>query len=300
VDGGLRVVVTGGAGFIGSHIVRRYLAAGANVLVLDDLSGGSRDAVPAGAGVAVADVTDPAVTELIAAHRPALIVHAAAQTSVPRSVADPAHDRLVNVTGTQNVVRAASDAGARVVFLSSGGAIYGEADGADETTPAAPISPYGRHKLEAEDIVRGSPHGYGIARLANVYGPGQRSDNEGGVIAVFVERLLRGERIDIHGDGEQRRDFVHVDDVVSALSLIASADRSGVWNVATGVATSVNQLLAKLVVLTDVNQPPRHVARRSGDVKTSRLAIGRLGMDLGWTPAIGIDAGLAGMVSGTT
>jgi UDP-glucose 4-epimerase len=293
----MRVVGTRGAGIIGSHIVRRDHAASAEVLAVADLSGGHRAAVPAGAGVAVADVADPSVWELIVAHRPQLIVHAAAQVSVSRSVADPEHDRLVNVTGTRNVVRAATDSGARVVFLSSGGAIYGEADGADETTPAAPISPYGRNKLEAESIIRGAPCGYGIARLANVYGPGQRVDLEGGVVAVFIDRLLRRERIDIHGDGEQRRDFVHVDDVVSAISVIAAADRSGIWNVATSVATSVNQLVAKLGVLTGVDPATRHVARRDGDVRVSRLAIARIGMELGWTPTIGIDDGLATLIA---
>jgi UDP-glucose 4-epimerase len=292
----LRVVVTGGAGFIGSHIVRRYLAASAEVLVVDDLSGGDRGAVPAGTGVAVADVADPSISEIIEAYRPELIVHAAAQISVTRSVADPEHDRLVNVIGTRNVVRAAGDSGARVVFLSSGGAVYGEADGADETTPTAPISPYGRHKLEAESVVRASPHGYGIARLANVYGPGQRGDQEGGVIAVFIDKLLRGERIDIHGDGEQCRDFVHVNDVVSALFVIGATDRPGIWNVATGVATSVNQLVQKLGGIMGIEPVTRYVARRDGDVRVSRLAIARIGTELGWTPGTRIDEGLATLV----
>ncbi len=294
----MRVVVTGGAGFIGSHIVQRYLAESADVLVVDDLSGGHREAVPAGAGLAVGDITDPSIVEGIVAHRPQLIVHAAAQVSVSRSVADPEHDRAVNVAGTRNVVHAANAAGARVVFLSSGGAVYGEADGAAETAPAAPISPYGRHKLEAEAIVRESAHGYGIARLANVYGPGQRGDLEGGVIAIFVERLQRGDRIDIHGDGEQRRDFVHVDDVASALSVIGATDRSGTWNVATGVGTSINQLVAKLGGLMGVVPATRYVARRDGDVGISRLAIARIGSELGWTPGIRIDDGLARLIAG--
>lgn len=294
----MRVVVTGGAGFIGSHIVQRYLAELADVLVVDDLSGGHRDAVPEGVDVAVADITEPGVVERIVAHRPQLIVHAAAQVSVARSVADPDHDRASNVTGTRHVVRAANAAGARVVFLSSGGAVYGEADGADETAPAAPISPYGRHKLEAEAIVRELPHGHGIARLANVYGPGQRADLEGGVIAIFVERLLRGDRIDIHGDGEQRRDFVHVDDVASALSVIGATDRSGTWNVATGVGTSVNELIAKLGGLMGVVPATQYVARRDGDVRISRLAIARIGSELGWTPGTRLDDGLARLLAG--
>jgi UDP-glucose 4-epimerase len=297
VDARLRVVVTGGAGFIGSRLVRTYAERGWPALVVDDLSGGSAGAVPAAVELAVADIADPSVSATIAAFRPDLVVHAAAQVSVPRSIGDPGRDRAVNVSGTHHVLEGARQGGAgRFVFLSSGGAVYGEADGADESTPPAPKSPYGRSKLEAEAIVRGSGLSHGIARLANVYGPGQRSDLEGGVVAIFVERLLAGLPVEVHGDGRQRRDLVHVDDIAGAIGAIGASPRDGTWNVATGEATTVADLLAVLRSLTGSGAPAVTTAARAGDVVVSRLLIDRIRRELGWEPRIDLRRGLTGTV----
>jgi UDP-glucose 4-epimerase len=298
VDARLRVVVTGGAGFIGSRLARTYAERAWPTLVVDDLSGGRADALPPDVELAVADVADPTVASTIAAFRPDLVIHAAAQVSVPLSIADPERDRAVNVAGTAHVVEGARDGLAtRFVFLSSGGAVYGESDGADESTPPAPKSPYGRSKLEAEAIVRASGLSAGIARLANVYGPGQRTDLEGGVVAIFVERLLAGLPVDVHGDGRQRRDFVHVDDVARAVGAIAASPLDGTWNVATGTATTVLDLLALVRRLTGATSAAIEVPTRDGDVTVSRLSIERIGRDLGWQPRYDLEAGLAATIA---
>jgi len=297
VDARLRVAVTGGAGFIGSRLVRAYAAQAWPVLVVDDLSCGGSPALPPGVELAVVDVADAAVVAPLGAFRPDLVVHAAAQVSVPRSIVDPDRDHAVNVTGTANVVAGARAAGAaRLVFLSSGGAVYGEADGADESTPPAPKSPYGHSKLSAEEIVRASGLSHGIARLANVYGPGQRSDLEGGVVAIFVERLLANLPVEIHGDGQQRRDLVHVDDVIDALAAMAVSTRDGTWNVATGVATTVSDLLEQVRALTGSTAPAIPAPFRDGDVTVSRLAIDRIGRELGWAPRFDLRSGLAATI----
>ena len=298
VDARLRVVVTGGAGFIGSRLARAYASRADATLILDDLSGGLPSTVPPGAEIAVLDVTDGSTSERIAAFLPDLVIHAAAQVSVPRSVADPGRDHAVNVVGTANVIAGARRGGAaRFVFLSSGGAVYGEADGADESTPPAPRSPYGRSKLEAEALVRESGLSYGIARLANVYGPGQRSDLEGGVVAIFVERLTAGLPVEIHGDGLQRRDLVHVDDVVAAVEAIAGPRGDGTWNVATGVAITVVDLLALVRSMTASASPVIHEPPRAGDVVVSRLSIARIARELGWRPSYDLPGGLAATIA---
>jgi UDP-glucose 4-epimerase len=294
VDARLRVVVTGGAGFIGSRVALAYRRRGDQVLVVDDLSGGSRASLPDGVDFAKVDITDPSTGRRIADFRPELVVHAAAQVSVPRSVADPDRDAEVNVAGTAQVVAGARAGGAsRLVFLSSGGAVYGDADGADEDAPAAPRSPYGRSKLEAEALVRLSGLSSGIARLANVYGPGQRSDLEGGVVAIFLERLMLDQAVDIHGSGRQVRDLVHVDDVVAAIHAIAESTKVGTWNVATGVGTTILELLDRVREVTASGAPVRFLPARSGDVSISRLSIERIGRELGWQPRLDLGTGLA-------
>ncbi len=288
----MRVVVTGGAGFIGSRVAAGFIARGANVLVVDDLSGGRADAVPAGADLIVADVADPATAAAVAAAHPGVVVHGAAQVSVSRSVDDPGRDRAVNVVGTANVIAGARRSAARLVFLSSGGAIYGETRGAAEDAPIAAKSPYGRHKREAEELVEQSRLPYAIARLANVYGPGQRGDLEGGVVAIFADQLARGAPLTIHGDGGQRRDFVHVDDAVRAILALADADRDGTWNVGSGRATSIGELVAAMEAAIAPAIAVRHGPPRAGDVRDSCLEIERIRADLGWLPKVSLEAGL--------
>lgn len=279
------ILVTGGAGFIGSGIVRALAAAGRRVAVLDDLSGGDPASLPEGVTLVRADVRDPAAADEVARLGPEEVVHAAAQVSVAASIEDPARDSAVNVAGTANVLAGARRAGARrFVFLSSGGAIYGECDGATEQTLPRPVSYYGAHKYLAERYVEFSGLSYTVARLANVYGPGQRSDLEGGVIAIFLQRLRDGEPVTMHGDGLQRRDFVHLDDVVSAVQAMLNSSKNGTYNVGTGEATSVRELLCKTGRAVGAPVSVRRAPPRPGDVRSSSLSAQALRTELGWCP----------------
>lgn len=290
----MRVLVTGGAGFIGSHLVRALLERGHEPLVLDDLSSGRRSAVRAGVAFVRADVSDPATAGRICDLRPEVVVHAAAQVSVERSVRDPARDEAVNVRGTAVTLEGATAGGARrFVFISSGGAVYGSTRGADEATPPAPESPYGRNKLAAERLVAAAGLPAAIARLANVYGAGQRSDLEGGVVAIFTDAVRAGGPVVVHGDGGQTRDFVHVDDVAEALCRMVEDDQVGTWNVGTGVATSVIGLLSLIERVSDRSLAVDHEPARPGDVRESFLRIERIARDLGWRPRLDLSAGLA-------
>lgn len=293
----MRVLVTGGGGFIGSHLVDALLARGDEPVVLDDWSGGSRDNLPPGVETLDMDVADPRTVSAIAALRPDGIIHGAAQVSVPRSMADPDRDRAVNVVGTAHVLAGAREAGSpRVVFLSTGGGIYGESDGADEMTLPQPKSYYSAHKYLAERYLEYSGLPYAIARLANVYGPRQRSDLEGGVVAIFTERLSAGQPITIYGSGEQYRDFVYVADVVDAVLTMLDSSVDGIWNVATGEATTVNALLAALQERLGSASAIVHEQPRPGDVFASRLSIDRIKADLGWSPRYDLAAGLDAML----
>ncbi len=300
VHAGVRVLVTGGAGFIGSRVAAASVAAGNEVIVVDDLSTGSRAAVPAGAQFLVADVADPAIADLVRDLRPTVVIHAAAQVSVVRSVRDPGRDADVNVGGTRNVVDGAVRAEARrIVFFSSGGAIYGETTGATESDPALPKSPYGRNKLLAEGVVAGSGIGFGIARLSNVYGPGQRSDLEGGVVAIFTDAVAAGMPVTIYGDGQQRRDLIHVDDVTDAVLRISTSDLSGTWNVATGCAWSVVEVLEKIEARIGRSVARSWAPAREGDIRDSCLRIDQIARDLDWRPSLDLDGGLDRTVAAT-
>ena len=225
------------------------------------------------------------------------MIHAAAQVSVAASMRDQRLDLAVNVQGTANVLAGARAAGTRrFVFVSSGGGIYGESDGADEGTMPRPRSLYGAHKYLAERYVELSGLSYANARLANVYGPRQRSDLEGGVVAVFADRLQRGEPILVNGTGGQRRDLVYVADVVHSLLTMARSDRDGTWNVGTGRSTSILELLRALEERIEPATKVRHGPPRPGDVGNSRLSIESIERDLGWRPAFDLTGGIADMV----
>jgi UDP-glucose 4-epimerase len=292
----MRVLVTGGAGFIGSALVRALRARGEEVVVVDDLSGGSAANLPGGVELVEQDVARPETAELVERLAPEAVVHAAAQVSVVRSQADPDRDRQVNLGGTQHVLDGARAAGVRrFVFVSSGGAVYGESDGASETDPPHPASYYAVHKLAAEHYVAMSGLAYAVARPANVYGPGQRSDLEGGVVAIFAQHLAEGAPVTIYGDGEQTRDFVNVADVVDALvtMLDLPAGRSGgVWNVGTGEPVSVNELLERMEAVAGRSVERVYGAAREGEVRSSRLSIGLAERELGWRPRVSLDEGL--------
>ena len=293
------ILVTGGAGFIGSPVVDALLAVGEEPVVLDNFATESRSNLPEGLRVMEADIADAGVVDAIAALEVKTVIHAAAQVSVASSMGNPGLDLVVNVEGTANVLAGARAAGAeRFVFLSSGGGVYGEADGADEDTLPRPKSYYSAHKYLGERYVEFSGLSYANARLANVYGPRQRTDLEGGVVAIFAERLRSGSPIVINGTGEQSRDFVHVADVVSALLVLARSRKNGTLNVGTGKASSILDLLraleAKIGAATEVRRGPP----RPGDVNNSRLSVDRIRDELGWSPRYDLAAGVANMGQG--
>jgi len=289
------VLVTGGAGFIGSHIVDRLLAGGLKVTVFDNLSTGDRSNLPAAADLVTGDLrSDSDVAAAFSAGPFEAIVHCAAQGNVALSVEDPELDRAINVDGTARLLRfAGSHDVLRFVFISSGGAVYGDTAGAaTEATPANPLSPYGRHKHEAEGLVRRDAPSWAILRPANVYGPRQRSDAEGGVVAVFVDRLLREQPIEVHGDGRQTRDLVYVSDLVDAVVLAMEWPENVTWNVSTGKPTSI---IALARLATRLAGEPAQVSaggRRAGDVRHSLLSNAALLATGRWGPPVPLARGV--------
>jgi UDP-glucose 4-epimerase len=271
-----KAIVTGGAGFVGSHLVDALAARGDDVLAIDDLSKGRRDRVEA--PFATVDIRNPAaLAEVFADHRPGVVLHLAAQADVRLSVADPAADAAVNVTGTINVLQAARAVGARVVFASTGGAIYG-ADAArptPETAACEPQAPYGTAKLCAEEYVRlfNRLHGteHAILRLGNVYGPRQDPSGEAGVVSIFAGRVVRNERPTVFGDGRQTRDYVYVGDVVVAFVAAADAGIAGLWNVGTGREVSVIDLIDELAAISGATIEPEFAPARQGELQASSL-----------------------------
>ena len=294
----MRALVTGGAGFIGSHLVDSLRADGEDVLVLDDLSAGKAERVAAGARLARVDITDRAAVDLaIDGFAPERVFHLAAQASVTASVDDPQRDATVNVLGTLNVLEAARRHGAPLVFTSTGGALYG--DGVTmptpESTPALPLSPYGASKLAGEAYVRSWSAAHGIAnavmRLGNVYGPRQTPHGEAGVVAIFSYRLHTGAECTLFGYGKPTRDYVHVLDVVAALR--AASGNEGVFNVGTGVETDVAELYAALAAAAGVQREPVLAPLRVGELERSCLDAARARRELGWAPRVSVADGLA-------
>jgi UDP-glucose 4-epimerase len=294
----MRAIVTGGAGFIGSHLVEALLARGDEVHIVDDLSSGSRENVADGADLHEVDVRDEAIEELFAGLRPEVVFHLAAQADVGTSLERPTHDAEVNVVGTVRVLEGARAAGARVVFASTGGAIYGECERpAREDDERRPLSPYATSKLAGEEYLaawnrlHGAQHS--TCRLANVYGPRQLPALEGGVVAIFLDRLRDGHETKIFGDGGQTRDFVYVGDVAEAFLAAAGTAAAGVYNVSTGVATSVLELHRLCAETAGSEQEPQLADPRPGDVRHSVLDPSRAGRDLGWQAGTPLTEGLS-------
>jgi UDP-glucose 4-epimerase len=287
----MRVLVTGGAGFIGSHVTDAFLARGDEVAVVDDFSRGQPGRLDSRVTVHKVSVTDARpLTDRVQALRPELICHLAAQIDVRASVADPAADAQANVVGTVNVLEAARAAGARIVFASSGGALYGRdaAVPSPEDAPTLPESPYGIAKLCAEHYIglynrlHGTRHS--VLRLANVYGPRQDPAGEAGVIAVFCARVLAGQPPLVYGDGTQTRDYVYVGDVVRAFVAAADRSRPGTWNVGTGTETTVLDLIAVIGQTAGVEVTPEFAAARPGELLRSSVAPGLAADETGWHP----------------
>ena len=294
----MRVLVTGGAGFIGSHIVDRLVGEGHEVVVVDDLSSGLRANINPIARLVDIDISAPEFPDVAASFLPDVISHWAAQASVPGSVADPQRDATVNVLGGINVCRAAVKAGcAQLVYANTGGALYGEPEylPCDEDHPKRPISPYGLSKWTLEQylpVLLPASMGVKVLRPANVYGPRQDPHGESGVVAIFASRMARGEPVTIFGDGEHTRDYVYVSDVVDAHHLALESGESFTANIGTGVETSVNELFRTMADVVGYTKPPQRAGERPGDVRRISLDPTRARELLGWRPSTSLAEGL--------
>jgi UDP-glucose 4-epimerase len=295
----MKVLVTGGAGFIGSHIVDRLAEEGHQVVVVDNLATGLRRNVNRAASLYKTDIQSWRLERIFRNERPNVVLHLAAQVNVRRSVEDPVFDAQVNVLGTMNVLQQAVRHGVRkVVFSSSGGAIYGEQElgPAPESHATNPMSPYGISKLCGEHYLFYFQRLSGIQvvslRHANVYGPRQDPDGEAGVVAIFIRQMLNNQQPIINGNGRQTRDFVYVDDVVEANLAAMGQDSHGVYNVGTGTETSVNELFRILSELTGMGCKEVHGPAKAGEQIRSVVDPSRLKQELGWEPKVSLTEGL--------
>jgi UDP-glucose 4-epimerase len=286
----MRAVVTGGAGFIGSNLVDALVERGDRVTVVDDFSSGRREYLNPDAQLVEHDIAAPFPVDAD------VVFHLAAQADVQTSMRRPGYDASVNVVGTVNTLAAAQEAGAQVIFSSSGGAGYGECPGpVAEDFPFLPLSPYGIAKKCGEEYLAGWNRIHGTShvslRFANVYGPRQDSGLEGGVVSIFLERMAEGSPTVIFGDGGHARDFVYVGDVVEALIAAVGQD-GGPYNIGTGVETTVGELHTGCARVAGVEDRPEHAGARLGDVHRSVLDVSLAAQRLGWRPKVPLDEGL--------
>lgn len=302
----MKSIVTGGAGFIGSHLVDRLVGSGDQVLVIDDLSSGKQVNLPSEAQLEQMDIGDQRMAEVVASFKPDRVFHAAAQISVSLSAREPMTDAKTNVLGTLNVldaIRTAPGDHAKFIFVSTGGAMYGEPDTlpASESLPAMPGSPYGASKHTVEIYLPVYERLFGIQhttlRLANVFGPRQDPHGEAGVVAIFSRAMLAGKQVTIFGDGKDERDYVYVGDVANALVKAAESVGTGPYNVGTGIGTNVNQLFGVLAELCEYGEPVNYGPPRAGDIGKISLDAALIGRELGWEPQTKLVDGLATTVA---
>lgn len=295
-----RILVTGGAGFIGSHVADALLSIGYDVAVVDNLSTGRREFVPPQAEFYPYDIKSPDAFDLIIRWRPQVLIHHAAQMSVRRSVADPVFDAQENILGSLNLFQAAVRAGVeKIIFASTGGAIYGDHAPvpARETDRPLPECPYGVAKLAIEHYLHFYHREYGIIpislRYANVYGPRQNGLGEAGVVAIFLEKFLSGQQPVINGDGLQTRDFIYVADVVAANLRALDYPRPGIFNIGTGLETNILTIYLKLQQITGSPLGPVHGPAKPGEQRRSALDSSLAWQELGWRPEVSLDEGLS-------
>ena len=295
----MRILVTGGAGFIGSHVSDGFIAAGHHVAVLDNLSSGRRENINPKAALYALDIQDASVADVFRREQPEVLCHHAAQMDVRRSVADPIFDARVNLLGLLNLLEHGRQHGLkRVLFASTGGAIYGEQDvfPAAETHPTAPLSPYGVAKLASERYLYFYSTTYGISyaalRYANVYGPRQNPHGEAGVVAIFTEKLLRGEQPIINGDGKQTRDYVYIGDLVRANLTALQSEFAGAVNLGTGIETDVNDIFRILREICGAHAVEQHGPAKPGEQLRSVIDSALAERVLGWRPQVKIEDGL--------
>ncbi len=295
----MKILVTGGAGFIGSHVAEEFLRAGHEVVILDNLSTGSKGNIPAGARLIEKDIRDPDLEEVFRREKFDAVDHHAAQINVRASVEGPQFDASVNIIGTLNLLQGCKKTGVKkFVFASTGGAIYGEQDyfPADEKHPARPVSPYGIGKLAVEKYLffyrLDSGLSYVALRYGNVYGPRQNPHGEAGVVAIFLNRMLEGKQPIINGDGRQTRDYVFVEDVARANLLALSQEDCGTFNIGTGVETDVVQIFRALRAAAKSSAPEVHGPPAAGEQKRSVLNAQLARKVLGWKPSLGVEEGM--------
>jgi UDP-glucose 4-epimerase len=296
----MRILVTGGAGFIGSHVVDAFVEAGHEVSVVDDLSGGRRANLSPQARFYQLDIRDPRLVEVFERERPEVVSHHAAQMDVRRSTAEPLFDADVNVLGSINVLQNAIRHGTRkVIYISTGGAVYGEPqyNPVDEDHPVNPLCEYGASKHTVEHyLYMYAEHydlDYTVLRYPNVYGPRQDPHGEAGVVAIFAGKMLQGETCTINGDGTQERDFVYVGDCVRANDLVlGEAGSRRIYNLGWGRPTNINQIFAGLARATSYAKPPVYGPPKLGETYKIYLDAGRARRELGWQPEAPLEAGL--------
>jgi UDP-glucose 4-epimerase len=297
----MRIVVTGGAGFIGSHLVDAFIAAGHEVVVIDNLwahGGGRRENLHTRASFVHMDIRDEAVKRIFHEFKPEIVCHHAAQHSVAIGARDPQFDANVNIVGMLNVLDAAVAAGSRKVLFASSAATYGDVTHmpVDESSPQRPVSPYGISKMVTEHYLRfyQSEHGldYTALRYGNVYGPRQDPNGEAGVIAIFIGKFLAGEGVRIDWDGEQTRDYVYVGDVVRANVAALTHGSGETYVIGTGRQTSVNQIYAALVASTGIEAPITRAPRRPGDARDVYFNPAKAARELGWQAQTDLETGM--------
>ena len=294
-----KIIVTGGAGFIGSHIVDSLVDGINKVFVIDDLSSGSKENINQKAEFIKCDISTGEVQSIIKQIQPDIIVHLAAQMSVSESMKDPVKDVNINITGLINILSACpQDKMPYIVFSSTGGALYGEQDEfpAPETHPIRPTSVYGLSKFASEKYLELWQRVYGlkfgVVRFANVYGPRQNPHGEAGVVAIFSKLLLENKTPKIFGTGEFTRDYVYVADVVEAVNKLISREQSGVYNIGTGIETSVNKIYKKLLEVSGLDIEPIYAPQRAGDQTRSAISSEKAKKELGWYAKVEITQGL--------
>lgn len=296
----MKILVTGGAGFIGSHVVDTFLNAGHEVVVVDDLSTGRRSNLNPGAKFYQVDIRGPQLADIFSEERPDVVDHHAAQMDVRRSVEDPLFDADVNVLGSIKVIEQARRNGVkRFIYISTGGAVYGEPEylPCDEDHPVNPICPYGASKHTVEHYLYMYQEMYGleyvVLRYPNVYGPRQDPHGEAGVVAIFTGQMLNGEQVVINGDGNQERDFVFVEDCAGANLLALDAKHSNsIYNLGFGKGTSINEIYTQLKKITDYKLDANYGPEKAGETRRIYLDASHAKNELGWVPNIGLEQGL--------
>jgi len=295
-----KILVTGGAGFIGSHVVDLFVAQGYEVVIVDDLSTGRASNLNPAAKFYQVDIRSPRLREVFEAEKPDYVSHHAAQMDVRRSVAQPLFDADINILGSINVIETAKDFNVkRFIYISTGGAVYGEPESlpCDESHPINPICQYGASKHTVEHYLYMYHVNYGlkytVLRYPNVFGPRQDPHGEAGVVAIFTGKMLASQAVMINGDGDQTRDFVYVGDCAKANHLAVTVDHQpGIYNLGWGRPTSINEICSVLVNITGYNLPVEHGVAKVGETRHIYLDASKIKKDLGWEPTISLEQGL--------